>query len=394
MLSEEAESRGPLGGYRFIELAGIGPTQLAGMLLAEMGADVVRVEPPDAAEAFPLPPRYNLMNRSRRSVAVDLKRPGAADVVLRLVDGADALFEGFRPGVAERLGLGPEHCLARNPRLVYGRMTGWGQEGPLAGAVGHDANYIALSGALHAIGSADRPPTLPLNLVGDFGGGSLFLVAGLLAALLETARSGRGQVVDAAMVDGSAALMTLFHGLQAAGLWPNPRGGNFLDGGSHAYRAYETRDGKYVVVAALEPEFHAELMKRLGLENEAGEAGSWPLDPEQWPASRRRLAKVFKTRTRAEWCELLEGTSACLSPVLSLDEVAEHPHHRARGSYVESDGLIQPAPAPRFDRTPGAIRNPPGPPGEHTEEVLAAAGFDDDEIRRLAREGVISVSPA
>ncbi|MDH3402227.1 MAG: CoA transferase [Acidobacteriota bacterium] len=382
-------ARGPLAGYRFVELAGLGPTQLAGMLLADMGADVVRVEPPGGDGAgIALPRRFDLMSRGRRSVAVDLKHAQGPGVVLRLVAGADAIFEGFRPGVAERLGLGPAVCLARNPRLVYGRMTGWGQDGPLAGAVGHDPNFIALAGALHAMGPPDGPPVPPLNLVGDFGGGALYLVAGLLAALLEVSRSGRGQVVDAAMVDGAASMMTVFHGLAAAGLWNGPRGRNLLDGGAYFHRAYETRDGKFVAVGALERRFHDALLRALGIEADPG-AGSHVGAPERWPVYEKRLAAAFKTKTRDEWCALLEGTAACVSPALALDEAPRHPHNEARGTYLTIDGITQPAPAPRFDRTPGAVRNPPPARGRDTRAVLAEAGFSEEEIGELLEQDAI-----
>jgi len=376
---------GPLQGFRFLEFAGLGPTQHAGMLLADMGAEVVRIVRTGDVDVLPIPERCNVMNRSRRSLALDLKHTEAAEVVLRLVESADALYEGFRPGVMERLGLGPEICRDRNRRLVYARMTGWGQDGPLADAVGHDPNYVALSGALHAIGTADAP-TIPLNLVGDFGGGSLYLVSGLLAALLETSRSGEGQVVDVAMVDGAASLMATFYGLTSAGLWADQREANLLDGGAHFHHVYRTKDDRHVVVAAIEPQFHKTLLERLGIDPE--EARDY-LSPARWPALREKLEKIFQTRTLVDWIDELEGTEACVSPVLSLSEAPLHRHNEARGTFVSVDGIVQPAPAPRFDRTPSTIRNPPPARGLDTRPVLAEHGFSDQEIDDLIASGAV-----
>jgi alpha-methylacyl-CoA racemase len=379
---------GPLSGTKIVELAGIGPGPFCAMLLAELGADVLRVDRTENASlGIAKPVRYDLMNRSRRSIAVDLKKPEGVETVLRLVAQADALIEGFRPGVTERLGLGPDACLARNPRLVYGRMTGWGQTGPLSQAAGHDWNYIAITGALHPIGRAGEKPVPPLNLVGDFGGGALYLALGIVAAMLEASRSGRGQVVDAAITDGAASLMTLFYGLFGAGGWLDERGVNVLDTGAPFGEIYETRDGKYVSVLALEPKFYAELVRRMGLD-----ATSLPAqyDRSQWPAMKARFAEVFKTKTRDEWCTLLEGTDACFAPVLSLTEAPSHRHNVARGTFVEQDGVVQPAAAPRFSRTPAAIRRPPAAPGEHTDEGLRDWGFSAGEIASLRAAGAIA----
>ena len=367
---------GPLAGVRVVELAGIGPGPFCAMLLADLGAEVLRVDRPAASR--PAWPR--VLARGRRSVAVDLKHPDGAGVVLDLVAAADALVEGFRPGVAERLGIGPDACLARNPRLVYGRVTGWGQEGPWQQAAGHDIDYIALAGALHPIGHAGGPPVPPLNLVGDFGGGGMLLALGVVAALLEAGRSGAGQVVDAAMVDGAALLTTQFHELLAAGLWAEERGANLLDGGAPFYGVYETADGRHLAVGALEPQFYAELLRRLGLDD-----GDLPaqLDRDGWPLLRERLAAVFRTRTREEWCELLAGTDACVAPVLALAEAPAHPHNRARGTFVEVGGVTQPAPAPRFSRTPCDPPTPAASPGEHTDQALADWGLPPDKIARL-----------
>jgi alpha-methylacyl-CoA racemase len=378
---------GPLTGRKIVELAGIGPGPYCAMLLAELGADVVRVDrTTDANLGIAKPTRYDLYNRSRRSIAVDLKKPESVEAVLRLVAQADALIEGFRPGVTERLGLGPDVCLARNPRLVYGRMTGWGQTGPLSQAAGHDWNYIAITGALHPIGREGQPPTPPLNLVGDFGGGSMFLALGIVAAMLEAERSGRGQVVDAAITDGAASLMTLFYGMHGAGSWIDERASNILDTAAPFGEIYETKDGKFVSVLAIEPKFYAELVSRMGLD-----PATLPhqYDRSQWPAMKARFAEVFKTKTRAEWCAILEGTDACFGPVLSLTEAPSHPHNVARGTFVEIDGVVQPAAAPRFSRTPSAIRRPPAASGEHTEEVFREWGFAPDEIARLRAAGAI-----
>jgi alpha-methylacyl-CoA racemase len=378
---------GPLDGYRIIEIAGIGPGQLCGMLLADMGAQVLRIARMGEAEAaIGMPARFNLMNRGRPTVAVDLKHAEGAGLVLRLCERADALFEGFRPGVMERLGLGPAETLQRNPRLVYGRMTGWGQQGPLAQEAGHDTNYLALTGALASIGERAGSPVLPLNLVADFGGGGTYLALGLLAAMLEAARSGRGQVVDAAMVDGVASMMTLIHGLLAAGLWQERRGSNVLDGGAPFMRCYATGDGEYVAVAAMERRFYRNLLEGLGLDD---------IDPARqlqaadWPDLERRFAAVFRSRTRDAWTAHFAGRDACVSPVLSLTEATRHPHHRARGTYVELDGVTQPAPAPRFSRTPSQIASPPREPGQDAAQVLGSWGVETAEVARLARSGAL-----
>ena len=379
---------GPLHGLKVIELAGIGPCPMCAMLLAELGADVVRVDRlTDAGLGIDMAPEHNLLNRSRPSIALDLKHPEGVETVLRLVEGADALIEGFRPGVTERLGLGPEACMSRNPRLVYGRVTGWGQEGPLARAAGHDLNYIALTGALDAIGRRDAPPTPPLNLVGDFGGGALYLALGVVAAMYEARESGRGQTVDAAMIDGAASLMTSAYALRAAGITDRPRGENVLDSGAHFYEVYETSDGRHVSIAPIEPKFYAELLRRVGLEADDPPQSA---DPADWRDGKARLAALFRTRTRDEWCAILEGTDACFAPVLSMDEAHLHPHNAERGTFVERDGIVQPNAAPRFDRTPSAIPSSPAAPGSGTREVLAGWGFTAGEIDGLAGRGVIA----
>lgn len=378
---------GALSGYKVIEFAGIGPAPMCAMLLSDMGAEVLRIDrAEDASLGIPTDAKYSLLNRGRRSVAIDLKRKEGTEVALKLIEQADALIEGFRPGVMERLGLGPQECLARNPRLVYGRMTGWGQEGPLAPAVGHDINYIALIGALHSIGRKGEPPVPPLNLVGDFGGGGVYLALGVVAALLEAQRSGKGQVIDVAMIDGAASLMTAIYGLRAAGRWTDERGDNILDGGAHYYNVYETRDGKYISIGSIEPKFYAALLRLTGLE---GEELPRQNDRAAWPALTERLAAIFRTKTRDEWCRLLEGSDVCFAPVLSMQEAPHHPHNRARGTFVELDGVVQPAPAPRFSRTPSAIQRPPAQPGEHTEEALRDWGFSAAELKQLQGCGVL-----
>jgi alpha-methylacyl-CoA racemase len=331
---------------------------------------------------------FDLTGRSRRNVAVDLKHPRGIETVLRLVERADVLTEGFRPGVMERLGLGPDVCLARNPRLVYGRMTGWGQEGPMAQAAGHDINYIALAGALEPIGRAGQPPLPPLNLVGDFGGGGMFLAFGVVCAILEAQNSGQGQVVDAAMVDGAATLMSMFHGFSAIGMWTEGRGTNLLDTGAHFYEVYETSDGKYVSVGSIEPQFYAELLRLTGLTDDEEFKGQH--NRGNWPKLKERLAEVFKGKTRDEWVEIMEGTDVCFAPVLSLKEAPKHPHIAARGTFVDVNGLTQPAPAPRFSRTPGAIARPAAHPGQHTDEALADWGLAADEIAKLRETGAVA----
>jgi alpha-methylacyl-CoA racemase len=361
---------GPLSGVKVVELAGIGPAPFACMMLAELGAEVLRIERPGGGLALG-PPELELLNRGRRSVALDLKNPAAIEAVLQLVAGADVLVEGFRPGVAERLGLGPEACQAVNPKLVYGRMTGWGQDGPLAQSAGHDIDYLALSGALHMIGRAGGPPQVPVNLLGDFAGGSLYLVVGVLAALVEARGSGRGQVVDAAIVDGAAHLTTMIYGALAGGSWKPERGTNLLDTGAPFYDVYETSDGEFMAVGALEPAFYAELVRLLEIEVPDR------YDLANWPELHKVLTETFARRTQAEWTELFDGTDACVSPVLR--PAADHPHLVARGTFIDHNGVRQPAPAPRFSRTPSAVTEPPARPGQHTRAALTDWGVADVE---------------
>ena len=387
-MTESQFPRGPLAGVRVVEIAGIGPGPFAAMLLSDLGATVIRVDraghvPPAGAN---LKPGQDVLTRGRQSLGVDLKHPDGVETVLRLVETADVLLEGFRPGVAERLGLGPDVCLQRNPRLVYGRMTGWGQEGPWAPRAGHDLNYIALAGALHPIGPADRPPPVPLNFIGDFGGGGMLLAFGIACALVEAATSGQGQVVDAAMVDGAAIQTSMFHGMLAMGMWSAEREANLLDGGAPFYRCYECADGGFISVGALEPQFYAELLARLELD-----AAEWPQnDRTAWADQSTRLEQIFRGRTRDEWAAIFEGADACVAPVLTLTEAREHPHMAARSTFVKSGDVFQPAPAPRFSRTPGAIAGPPVLAGHHTDEVLAGAGFSDDEIAALREAGAVA----
>ncbi|MBM1143035.1 CoA transferase [Alcanivorax sp. ZXX171] len=369
---------GPLTGKRVIEMVGLGPGPFCGMMLADMGAEVVRIDRPGAGKDGAW--KYDILSRNRTTVCIDLKKPEGVEAVLKLVENADALIEGFRPGVMEKIGLGPDQCHARNAALVYGRMTGWGQTGPMSHAAGHDMNYIALSGALHAIGPAGEPPVVPLNLVGDFGGGGMLLTVGVLAAMLEAASSGQGQVVDAAMTDGSALLSAMMYGFKAAGNWSNNRGENLLDGGAHFYDVYTCADGKYVAVGAIEPKFYAELLDRCGLEQEAFQP---QMDARRWPMLKLKLADVFRTRTRDEWCDILEGTDACFAPVLDWDEAPRHPHNQARNTFVEVDGYTQPAPAPRFSRTPSAPPVAASPPVEDAGGLLAEWGVPDELIRAL-----------
>lgn len=378
---------GPLTGVRVVEFAGLGPAPFCSMLLADLGADVIRVDRPLAPGQRPRDPRIDVINRGRRSIVVDLKNPAAVETTLELIATADILIEGFRPGVMERLGLGPEPCLAGNPRLVYGRMTGWGQTGPYARTAGHDITYLAVTGALHAIGSPGGPPVPPLNLVGDFGGGALYLAFGVLAALTEARATGRGQVVDAAIVDGTAGLLAMARARLSDGSWRDERGTNLLDGGAPFYGVYECADGRHVAVGALEPQFWAELLRLLGRSDDPVLAGRD--DRGRWPEVRAHLAAIFITRTRDEWTALCAGTDACLAPVLSLEEARADPHNVARGVLVDVDGVTHPAPAPRFRATP--LRTPQRAPipGRHTEQVLAEAGLDAARVADLIRTGAV-----
>jgi alpha-methylacyl-CoA racemase len=379
---------GPLAGVKIIELAGIGPGPFCAMMLADMGADVIRVDRyQNAMGGDPAAPPADVLNRGRRSIAVDLKNPDGVETVLSLIESADALIEGFRPGVMERLGLGPDVALARNPKLVYGRMTGWGQEGPYAPTAGHDINYIALAGALEPIGRRGEGPVPPLNLVGDFGGGGMLLAYGLVCGILSARSTGEGQVVDAAMVDGAAVLMTMFHAFRAMGMWNDERGTNMLDSGAHFYDVYETADGKYVSIGSIEPQFYAELLRLTGLEDEEL---PWQHDRNEWPALKERFAEIFKAKTRDEWCELMEGTDVCFAPVLSMTEAPEHPHNVQRETFIEVAGVVQPAPAPRFSATPAATPNPPAHAGQHTYEVLEEWGFDADRVAKLREAGAVA----
>jgi alpha-methylacyl-CoA racemase len=378
---------GPLVGYRIIELAGIGPGPFAAMMLADMGAEVIRVERAQAVRS-PLPdePSFDVLQRGRRNIALDLKHPDAVDTFLDLVERADALLEGFRPGVMERLGLGPTECHERNPKLVYGRMTGWGQDGPYGPTAGHDINYISLAGALAHYGRAGGPPTPPLNMVGDFGGGGMFLAYGVVCALLEAQRSGQGQVVDTAMVDGTAVLMSMFWAMRSVGLFDeNARGTNLLDTGAHFYDVYETADHEYVSFGSIEPQFYAEFLRLTGLQDDAEFARQH--DKANWPHMKERMAELVRTKTRAEWCELMEGTDVCFAPVLTMGEATQHPHNVARSTFVELAGTVQPAPAPRFSRTTPELDLPPAHAGQHTSAVLADWGVAPVRIEALLASG-------
>ncbi len=368
---------GPLEGIRVIEIAGIGPGPFCAMMLSDMGADVVRI---DRKSAEGQGSKYNVLNRGRKSIAIDLKKPEGVEAILGLVEKADALLEGFRPGVMERLGLGPNVCFERNPRLVFGRMTGWGQDGPLARAAGHDINYISLTGVLHSIGRPSGDPVPPLNLVGDFGGGGMLLAFGIVCALLEAKSSGKGQVVDAAMTDGSAALMAAIYGLKSMGIWNNNRGNNMLDSGSHFYDAYECADGKFISLGSIEPQFYALLREKAGLDEDLFDD---QMERDTWPAKKERLAEVMRSKSWQEWCDLMEGSDVCFAPILDLDEAPAHPHNKARETFVDLDGVTQPNAAPRFSRTPGAIQGPPPNAGQHSEEALADWGFSAEAIGRF-----------
>ena len=374
--------QGPLTGLKVIEFAGIGPGPFCGMLLSDLGADVVRIDRKGQGRGSP----SDITARGRRSVGLDLKNPAAIETCLKLMEGADAVFEGFRPGVMERLGLGPEVALARNPKLVYGRMTGWGQFGPYANAAGHDMNYIAITGALHAIGTSEKPIP-PLNLVGDFGGGALYLAFGLLAGVLSARETGKGQVIDCAMSDGAASLMAMFYGFKASGMWKEERRSNLLDGGAHFYDTYQCADGKWISIGSIEPQFYALLLEKTGI-NDPDFAAQ--MDRAGWDSLRTKLGHVIAQKTQAEWCEIMDATDVCFAPVLDLDEAPRHPHNAARKTFVELEGVIQPAPAPRFSETPGAIQGPPPAIGAHDREALGDWGFSSAEIDALKASGALA----
>ena len=377
---------GPLSGKRVVEIAGIGPGPFCAMLLADLGAEVVRVDRASAVpDTMPDSPNLDLLNRGRRSVGVNLKTPEGIETVLKLVQNSDALIEGFRPGVAERLGIGPKECLARNPKLIYGRMTGWGQEGTYSSMAGHDINYIALSGVLGMIGREGEKPIPPVNLVGDFGGGGMLLALGICAALVEVARSGEGQVIDAAMTDGSALLSTMMHSFKAMGIWGD-RGTNLLDTGAPFYDVFECADGEYISIGSIEPQFYSELLRITGIDQSKSPK---QMDRTKWAEMKLKISEVIKEKTRLEWEELMEGTDVCFAPVLSMDEAYEHPHNKERNTFIEVAGVMQPAPAPRFSKTPGAVSSPPPHPGQHTEEVLASLGLTTDEISLLREQNII-----
>jgi len=379
---------GALDGVRVIELAGIGPGPFCGMMLADQGAEVIQVDRAVAVRGGdPARPPGNVNGRGRRSIGVDLKSPEGVETVLRLVEGAGMVFEGFRPGVAERLGVGPDDCLARNPAIVYGRMTGWGQDGPYSSMAGHDINYIALAGVLAHIGRSDSGPVPPMNLVGDFGGGGMYLAYGMVCALFEARNSGKGQVVDAAMVDGAASLMSFIHGMLASGFHSPERGTNLLDTGAHFYDVYECADGGWISLGSIEPQFYAELLDKLGLDAERFGKQN---DRDLWPELSEEIAAVVRMKTRDEWDAILEGSDVCYAPVLTVDEAIRHPHNVARGTFIDVGGITQPGPAPRLSRTPGGVRRPPAHAGQHTDEVLSEAGFDDDEVAALRASGAVA----
>jgi alpha-methylacyl-CoA racemase len=373
--------KGPLSGVKVLEFAGIGPGPFCGMLLSDLGADVVRIDRKGSGRAAP----WDITARGRHSVALDLKQPAAVETCLKLMETADAVFEGFRPGVMERLGLGPEVALNRNPKLVYGRMTGWGQTGPYAKAAGHDMNYIAITGALHAIGTTDKPVP-PLNLVGDFGGGALYLAFGLLAGVIQARETGQGQVIDCAMSDGAASLMAMFYGFKAAGMWQDERRTNLLDGGAHFYDTYQCADGKWVSIGSIEPQFYALLLEKAGIDDPQFKG---QMNRDEWPQLREKLAAVIATKSQAEWCELMEATDVCFAPVLTLEEAPKHAHNVARQTFVELGGVTQPAPAPRFSATPGEIQGPPPAIGAHNDAALIDWGFAAADIAALKEQGAL-----
>ena len=375
---------GPLKGLKIIEMAGIGPGPFCGMVLADLGAEIIRV---DRASAIGTGSKQEPSNRGKKSIAVDLKAKEGVEVVLKLVETADAIFEGFRPGVMERLGIGPDVCLARNERIVFGRMTGWGQKGPLANAAGHDINYISLSGALAAIGRPGSPPVPPLNLIGDFGGGGMLLALGLVAALLETKGSKKGQVVDAAMTDGSALLMTMIYSMQSSGMWKTTMGSNLLDGGSHFYDTYECKDGKFISIGSIEPQFYALLCQIAQLDEKVF---AKQMSRDLWPEQKEEIKKIFLKKTRDEWCELMEGTDVCFAPVLDMSEAPQHPHNKERKTFIDLEGVTQPAPAPRFSRTEPEVVSSPSIVGEHTNEVLSSIGLSEEDISSLKTSGAVA----
>ncbi len=375
---------GPLQGVKIIEIAGIGPGPYCAMMLADMGADVIRVDRKAAAGSGS---KHEILNRNRRSIAVDLKNPEGVETVLKLIEQADGLIEGFRPGVMERLGLGPDVCLARNPKLVFGRMTGWGQFGPLAHAAGHDQNYIAITGTLNAIGRKGERPVVPLNLVGDFGGGGMMLAFGLACGIIEARTSGKGQVIDAAMTDGAAVLSSMMWGFRSAGIWTNEPEDNMLDGAAHFYDTYECADGKYVSIGSIEPQFYALLREKTGLTDDADFDAQ--MDKSKWPELKAKLGAVIKTKTRDEWTEIMEGTDVCFAPILSWEEAPDHPHNKERGTFVDIDGVMQPAPAPRFSRTAPEITRAPTVAGADNDDVLSDWGFSADAIDALKSSGAI-----
>ncbi|MCE9649227.1 MAG: CoA transferase [Parvibaculum sp.] len=373
---------GPLSGVKVLEFAGIGPGPFCGMLLADMGAEVIRIDRKGARGGS----KYEISSRGKKSIALDLKKPEAIETCLKLIEGADILQEGFRPGVMERLGLGPDVALKRNPKIVYGRMTGWGQTGMLAQAAGHDINYISLTGALHAIGRPGEKPVPPLNLVGDFGGGALYLAMGMLAALVEANKTGKGQVVDAAMTDGAASLMTMFYGFTASGMWKEEKGANLLDGGTHFYDTYETKDGKWISIGSIEPQFYALLREKAGLKEDIWDH---QMDSSKWPEMKKKIEAVFKTKTRDEWCAIMENTDICFAPVLSISEAKDHQHNKDRQTIVEVDGVPQPNIAPRFSRTVSKIQGPIPQVGAQTLDVLKGFGFSESQIDGLKKAEAI-----
>lgn len=384
-----SQGTGPLAGFRIIEIAGIGPGPFAAMMLSDMGAEIIRVERAQAVRGpAPSEPHHDVLLRGRRNIAIDLKQPDGLDTLLTLIEHADALIEGFRPGVMERLGVGPDVCLRRNPKLVFGRMTGWGQHGPYSAVSGHDINYIALAGALAHFARAGEAPTPPLNMVGDFGGGGMFLAFGVVCALLEAQKSGKGQVIDAAMVDGTAVLMSMFWAFRQVGRFnENEPGTNLLDTGAHFYDIYQCADGRYVSIGAIEPQFYALLLEKTGLTNDPAFANQ--MDSSQWPTLKARLANVMSAKTSHEWCEIMEGTDLCFAPVLTMSQAAQHPHNVERKTFIDIAGVTQPAPAPRFSRTPNAVPTPPAHPGQHSREVLLDWGFAESAIELLLSSGAV-----